>query len=189
MARAEVPLYIGSQRAGQLPVRTVVEAEPAADTNWLRLYHQGRRYEAASAGFWSERDLLKDLADYEISIRDRYQALAGDFDRLQERKKQLEHEAARCETSGDSLTVVIPPPAPLLPAADPAPTSDLVLVTRSPGPGRAAICRREIRRLDRQMEKLEQRLAGLELEGQRIADIRSSLTRRFTDFRLAGQTP
>ena len=189
VASRDVPLYVAHERAGNLPVRTVVQAEPAADTNWLRLRHQGRDYDAEASAFRYERDLLKDLADYQAGVRERYSNLVQTYDQLLERRKQLEAEAIRCEAPQDRMTVVIPPPAPRNLGQAATPTSDLVLVTRSPGPGRAAICRREMSKLDRQMEKLEQQLAGLELEGQRVADIRNSMERKFSDFRLAGQSP
>jgi predicted nucleic acid-binding Zn-ribbon protein len=48
---------------------------------------------------------------------------------------------------------------------------------------------REIRTLTREVAKLEQQLADLEREGQRIADVRSSLERRFSDYRMARHAP
>ena len=189
VADRTVPLYQQHQPVTDLHARTVVEAEPALDGLWLRVRHQGRMYEADASAFWPEKSLTAELARYESEVRDRYRATVADYDRVRARIRQLECEADHYEGPEGSLRVVLPPPAPLPNTPPVAPSAQVEVVVKPSGPGQAALCRREARKLTRQMEKLEQQLADLEREGQRIADIRSATERRFADYRLARQAP
>lgn len=189
VADRAVPLYQQHQPVADLGARTVVEAEPAADRQWLRVRHEGRLYEADASAFWPEKSLMEELALYESEVRERYRTTVADYDRMRARIRQLDYEADHYEAPEGSLRVVFPPPAPLPDAVPVVPSSQVVVVVKARGPGPAAMCRREARKLTRQLEKMEQQLADLEREGLRIADIRSATERRFADYRLARQAP
>jgi DNA repair exonuclease SbcCD ATPase subunit len=136
-----------------------------------------------------KKNLTEELVRYEGEVRERYRMTVEKYDRARARIRQLECQADHYEGPEGSLRVVFPPPAPLPNAAPVAPSSRVEVVVKTSGPGPAALCRREARKLTRDIQKLEQQLADLEREGQRIADIRSSTERRFADFRLAAQAP
>jgi|APTNR8051073442_1049403.scaffolds.fasta_scaffold00006_278 hypothetical protein len=189
VAERTVPLYQQHQPVTDLNARTVVEAEPAVDGQWLRVQYEGRYYEADASAFWPEKSLTEEMARYEGEVRERYRTTVAEYDQLRARIRQLECEADHYETPEGNLRVVFPPPAPWPNTAAVAPSSQVVVVVKARGPGQVALCRREARKLTRQLQKLEQQLADLEREGLRIADIRSSTERRFADYRLARQSP
>ena len=189
VASREVPLFLHHEGAGVLPVRTVVEAQPSEDAAWLRLWHEGRIYEADATAFRPEREILQDVARYEADVRKRYQDAAKAYDQKFNRLNELEEKARSFASPDGQLLVVFPAPAPLAGEAGRTTNSELVVLEKVQGPGRPAMIHREIRTLTREVAKLEQQLADLEREGQRIADVRSSLERRFSDYRMARHAP
>lgn len=185
VADRAVELFQQHQPVTGLIPRTVVEAEPASDRDWLRIRHEGRIYEAKAVGFWPEKKLTEELMRYEGEVRDRYRAVVTEYDRTRLRLQQLECQAEHHEQSNERLLVVFPPPSPLPNAKPVAPSSRVEVVLEARGPSHAALCRREARKLTRQLEKLEQQLADLEREGLRVATIRNETERRFADYRSA----
>jgi hypothetical protein len=94
VASREVPLFLHHEGAGVLPVRTVVEAQPSEDAAWLRLWHEGRIYEADATAFRPEREILQDVARYEADVRKRYQDAAKAYDQKFNRLNELEKKPA-----------------------------------------------------------------------------------------------
>jgi hypothetical protein len=189
MSSRAVPLFAQREDAGVLPVRTVVEAQPSPDAAWLHVWHLGRVYEADASAFRPEAELLKDLATYEADVRKRYQETATVYDRKVTRMRELNRAAQHSLAHDGEWVAVFPAPAPLEGDSARTTNAELVVKERNPGPGRAAMVQREIRKLSREVARLEQQLADVEREGQRIADVRGSLERRFSDYRTARNGP
>ena len=145
--------------------------------------------EADASAFRPEAELLKDLATYEADVRKRYQETAAVYDRKVTRMRELNRAAQHSLSHDVGWVVVSPAPAPLEGDSARTTNAELVVKERNPGPGRAAMVQREIRKLSREVARLEQQLADVEREGQRIADVRSSLERRFSDYRTARNGP
>ena len=110
VASREVPLFLHHEGAGVLPVRTVVEAQPSEDAAWLRLWHEGRIYEADATAFRPEREILQDVARYEADVRKRYQDAAKAYDQKFNRLNELEEKARSFASPDGQLLVVFPAP-------------------------------------------------------------------------------
>lgn len=185
----DVPLFVHHEGAGVLPGRTVVEAQPSEDAAKLHLWYEGRIYEADASAFRPEREIMQDLALYEADVRRRYQDAARTYDQKFSRLNDLEEKARHFTSADGELVVVFPAPAPLDGEMSRTTNSELVVLEKAQGPARPAMIQREIRKLSREIARLEQQLADMEREGQRILDVRSSLERRFSDYRMARHTP
>ena len=184
-----VPLFVQREGAGVLPVRTIVEAQPSEDAARLRLWHEGRMYEADASAFRPERELMQDLARYETDVRQRYQDAARTYDQKFSRLNALEEKARHFNSADGQMVVVFPAPAPLDGELNRTTNSELIVLEKAQGPGRPALIQREIRKLSREVAKLEQQLADMEREGQRIVEVRNALERRFSDYRMARHAP
>lgn len=189
VAQRDVRLYRNRQLAGDLPARTVVEAQPLEGSTWIRLRYQDKWYDADGSAFLQESRLMQDLLAREARARSQVQLLGNEFERARQRMQALSEEAARWEAAPrPALLIFQAPPQATQRLVSPLGT-DLRLLTQTPGFHQAALCRREMRKLNRAMEKMEQQLASYEQESLRLAEVRAAVERRFQDFRLAYSRP
>lgn len=185
VASRAVPLYSQRERAGELPARTVVEAELLPDPPRLRLRYQGRLYEAEAEAFVAEDLLLQDLSRCEEDVRARFQTLSREFQEVRTQRAEVQAEANWWEHSTRQMEVKFPAPPSVRPGVTNSPGSEMVLITDATDLNRPAWCRRELRRLARRAEKLEQQIAGVEMELARLTEIRGVVQKRFLDYRVA----
>lgn len=185
VASRAVPLYSQHECVGELPARTVVEAELRPEPPHLRLRYQGRLYEADAEAFVAEDNLLQDMARREDDVQVRYRTLSTEFQVVRKQITELQEEAHWWEASTRQMAVKFPAPASVRPGVTNLAGQEVVLVTDAPDLNRPAWCRRELRKLTRRAEKLEQQIAGVEIELARMTEIRALVQKRFLDFRVA----
>lgn len=186
----DAELYRRGQVVGYLPVGTVVSASLAGDGRWLRFTYGDREFDAKKADFQLESELLQDLDRREAEVREKKTAFMAEYKQLRDRLAALEEDAQRWESSSEKVTVVFPAPKPVANGdGESSATGGLVVETDHTGYRHAAYCRLQIERLNRRLKTLEPQLASLDREGLRLAEIRSSVERWLSNYRLARQQP